>query len=60
MTDDQIKEMANKKMPKPLHFPTVMGAVVLSYNIPGVTASLKLPGSPGYTHWSVRPAAARG
>ena len=27
---------------KPLHFPTVLGAVVLTYNIPGVTAQLKL------------------
>ncbi len=26
----------------PLHFPTVMGAVVLTYNVPGVTAPLKL------------------
>ena len=26
---------------KPLHFPTVLGAVVLTYNIPGVTQSLK-------------------
>ncbi len=38
MTDEQIKAMKVK----PLHFPTVMGAVVLSYNIPGVTAKLKL------------------
>jgi phosphate transport system substrate-binding protein len=37
MTDDQIKATPVK----PLHFPTVMGAVVLSYNIPGVTAKLK-------------------
>lgn len=37
MTDDQIKQTPVK----PLHFPTVMGAVVLSYNIPGVTAKLK-------------------
>ena len=38
MTDTQIGAMSVK----PLHFPTVMGAVVLSYNIPGVTATLKL------------------
>jgi len=37
MTDEQIKAMKVK----PLHFPTVMGAVVLSYNVPGVTGSLK-------------------
>jgi phosphate transport system substrate-binding protein len=38
MTDDQIKGVKVK----PLHFPTVMGAVVLTYNIPGVTQTLKL------------------
>ena len=38
MTDDQLKALKVKA----LHFPTVMGAVVLSYNIPGVTAKLKL------------------
>lgn len=38
MTD---KQMADMKI-KPLHFPTVMGAVVLTYNIPGVKAPLKL------------------
>jgi phosphate transport system substrate-binding protein len=38
MTDEQL---TGTKV-KPLHFPTVLGAVVLSYNIPGVTAKLKL------------------
>jgi phosphate transport system substrate-binding protein len=38
MTDDQIKGVKVK----PLHFPTVMGAVVLTYNVPGVTMGLKL------------------
>jgi phosphate transport system substrate-binding protein len=38
MTDDQIKAMKVK----PLHFPTVLGADVLAYNVPGVTADLKL------------------
>src|SRR5690349_12240602 len=38
MTDEQIQALKVK----PLHFPTVMGAVVLSYNIPGVAATLKL------------------
>ena len=37
MTDEQI----GKLKVKPLHFPTVLGAVVLTYNIPGVTATLK-------------------
>jgi len=42
MTDQQIKEMVDAKKPKPLHFPTVLGAVVLTYNIPGVTGDLNL------------------
>lgn len=37
MTDEQISKMTIK----PLHFPSVLGAVVPSYNIPGVTAELK-------------------
>src|SRR5947209_9703828 len=37
MTDEQLKE-AKVKI---LHFPTVMGADVPAYNIPGVTAELK-------------------
>jgi phosphate transport system substrate-binding protein len=42
MSDKQMQDMVDAKMPRPLHFPTVLGAVVLSYNIPGVTADLKL------------------
>lgn len=38
MTDEQIKGVKVH----PLHFPTVLGAVVLSYNVPGVTMGLKL------------------
>ena len=38
MTDEQIKAMKVK----PLHFPTVLGADVISYNVPGVTADLNL------------------
>jgi phosphate transport system substrate-binding protein len=38
LTDDQLKEMKVK----PLHFPTVMGAIVLTYNLPSVTTPLKL------------------
>ncbi len=30
------------KRPKPLHFPTVLGADVLTYNVPGVTSDLNL------------------
>jgi phosphate transport system substrate-binding protein len=37
MKDAQISAMKVK----PLHFPTVMGAVVLIYNIPGVSSDLK-------------------
>jgi len=37
MKDDQIAKMKVK----PLHFPTVMGAVVLTYNLAGVTSELK-------------------
>src|SRR3984957_4070875 len=40
MTDDQLKAMVDAKKPKPLHFPTVLGAVVLTYNVPGVTGDL--------------------
>jgi phosphate transport system substrate-binding protein len=42
MTAEQEAAMVKGGKPKPLHFPTVMGAVVLSYNIPGVTATLQL------------------
>jgi phosphate transport system substrate-binding protein len=38
MTDDQIKAVKVK----PLHFPTVLGGIVLTYNIPGVETGLKL------------------
>src|SRR5215468_2156291 len=41
MTDEQMKAMVDAKKPKPLHFPTVLGAVVLTFNVPGVT-DLKL------------------
>src|SRR6202035_6180982 len=37
MTDDQLKEAKIKI----LHFPTVLGADVPAYNIPGLTAELK-------------------
>jgi len=39
MTDAQIKEFQDKRGYAILHFPTVMGADVPTYNIPGVTAS---------------------
>jgi phosphate transport system substrate-binding protein len=40
MNDEQL----SKAPMKVLHFPTVLGAVVITYNIPGVTGSLKLTG----------------
>lgn len=40
MTDAQLSALKVKA----LHFPTVLGAVVLTYNIPGVTADLKFSG----------------
>src|SRR5580704_18746093 len=42
MTDEQMKAMVDAKKPKPLHFPTVLGAGVLTYNVPGVTGDLNL------------------
>jgi len=40
MTDMQMKEFQDKRGSAILHFPTVLGAVVPTYNIPGVTGSL--------------------
>ena len=41
MSDAQIAEFKTKRGTDVLHFPTVLGAVVPIYNIPGVTATLK-------------------
>ncbi len=38
MTDEQIKALKVKAF----HFPTVLGADVLAYNVPGITGDLKL------------------
>jgi len=40
MNDDQLKAFQEKHGCSVLHFPTVLGAVVPTYNVPGVTASL--------------------
>ena len=40
LTDMQLKEFQDKRGMAVLHFPTVMGADVPTYNIPGVTATL--------------------
>ena len=37
-------ELANAKGGPVLHFPTVMGAVVITYNVPGIAKSLNLSG----------------
>jgi phosphate transport system substrate-binding protein len=41
MTDKQIDEFHEKRGANILHFPTVLGADVPTYNIPGVRAELK-------------------
>lgn len=41
MTDDQLKDAESKLHTKVLNIPTVLGAVVPVYNIPGVTTELK-------------------
>jgi phosphate transport system substrate-binding protein len=42
MNTDQMKAYQDKRGRGILHFPTVMGAVVLTYNIPGVSQALNL------------------
>jgi phosphate transport system substrate-binding protein len=44
MNDTQLKEFEAKRGNAVLHFPTVMGADVPVYNIPGVTAELNFTG----------------
>jgi phosphate transport system substrate-binding protein len=40
MNDDQLKAFQDKRGSAILHFPTVLGAVVPTYNVPGVTGAL--------------------
>jgi phosphate transport system substrate-binding protein len=40
MSDMQLKEFQDKRGSEVLHFPTVMGADVPTYNVPGVTGAL--------------------
>src|ERR1700687_3597124 len=40
MSDEQLKAYSDKQGSAILHFPTVLGAVVPTYNIPGVKAAL--------------------
>ena len=42
LNEDQMKEIYEKQHSHILHFPTVMGAVVLTYNLPGVGNDLKM------------------
>jgi phosphate transport system substrate-binding protein len=44
MNDDQLKEFQTKNGMEVLHFPTVLGAVVPVYNIPGVKQELNFSG----------------
>jgi phosphate transport system substrate-binding protein len=44
MSDKQIQEFQEKRGSAILHFPTVLGAAVPAYNIPGVTATLNFTG----------------
>jgi phosphate transport system substrate-binding protein len=41
MTDDQLREAEGKVKTKVLNIPTVLGAVVPAYNVPGVSGELK-------------------
>ncbi len=44
-SDAPMSDAQLAKAPEPiLHFPTVLGAVVLTYNVPGVTTALHLTG----------------
>src|SRR5579863_7733490 len=45
MTDEQLKDAESKLKTKILNIPTVLGAVVPAYNVPGVTGELKFTGT---------------
>jgi phosphate transport system substrate-binding protein len=42
MNDEQLQNFQTKRGVGVLHFPTVLGAVVVTYNIPGITQALNL------------------
>jgi phosphate transport system substrate-binding protein len=42
MNDQQLKDFEGKRGFGVLHFPTVLGAVVVTYNIPGISVALNL------------------
>ncbi len=45
MSDEQLKEAKQKRGTEVIHIPTVLGAVVVSYNLPGIKKPIKLDGS---------------
>jgi phosphate transport system substrate-binding protein len=44
MNDDQLKEFQSKRGTEVLHFPTVLGADVPTYNLPGINQELNFTG----------------
>jgi len=44
MTDEQMRQFREKRGSNVLHFPTVLGADVPTYNVPGVTGQLNFTG----------------
>ncbi|MDR3627212.1 MAG: phosphate ABC transporter substrate-binding protein PstS, partial [Ignavibacteriaceae bacterium] len=44
MSEEQLKDAQSKRGTEILHIPTVMGGIVLSYNLPSVSKKLKLDG----------------
>ncbi|MBZ5497111.1 MAG: phosphate ABC transporter substrate-binding protein PstS [Acidobacteriia bacterium] len=42
MTPEQLQDFQNKRGCAVLHFPTVLGAVVVTYHVPGISESLNL------------------
>ncbi len=50
MTDAQLDEFKTKRGGEVLHFPTVLGAVVPVYNIPGLTAPAQVHGRGARRH----------
>ena len=44
MTDEQLRDAESKLKTKVFNLPTVLGAVVPAYNVPGVTGEVKFTG----------------
>ncbi|MEG8946099.1 phosphate ABC transporter substrate-binding protein PstS [Rosettibacter firmus] len=45
MSDEQLKEVKQKRGTEIIHIPTVLGAVVVCYNLPGINKPIKLDGA---------------